>query len=188
MLSAQETRCAEQDVPPPTRKGEPLAAVQRYTRTQEEYEFLISESERNLYDVDRAMNCKWYARAAFNLHQAVEFSFKAALVVFDGLRPQAHRLDVLGAMLACYTDDIGVPVPADAKEAGRLNEILEAGNENARYDRNFVVSHRELLRLHDYVEALTERVEALCAARLAILAQAAGVAPDNSRASSCDAR
>ena len=188
VLSVGEILCAAPDVCPLTKKVEPLASMQRYKRTQAEYDFLISQSEMSLYDVGRAMDCKWYARAAFNLHQAVEFSLKAALVVFEELRPQAHRLDVLGSMLASYTDGIGTPVPADVKDAGRLNEILEGGYVDARYDMNFVVSHSELLRLHDYVEALTQRVEALCTVHLDGMAQAAGGDPDNSRASSSDAR
>jgi hypothetical protein len=53
---------------------------------------------------------------------------------------------------------------------------------------NFVVSHSELLRLRYFVEALAQRVEALCTVHLDVLAQAAGLDLDNSRASEGDAR
>jgi HEPN domain-containing protein len=169
-------------------KVEPLSPVQRYRRSQAEYDFLMSQAEMSLYDVNRAMGCKWYTRAAFNLHQTVEFLFKAALVVFKGHRPKAHRLDVLGGMLAPYTKDIGAPVPADVADARRLAEILEGGYVDARYDMNFVIERCELLCLHEYVDALSERVETACIAQLDVLAREAGIEPDDDRTSEDSAR
>jgi len=66
-----------------------------------------------------------YKIAAFNLHQATEFSYKTVLLIFGGECPQEHHLDILGDLAADYSPEIKGILPRETDDEKKLFELLD---------------------------------------------------------------
>ena len=105
---------------------------------------------------------KWYNLAAFELHQAVEHSYKTVLLIFGGECPQEHHLDVLGDLAADYCPELKGLIPRESDREKQLFELLDYAYIGARYDREYKITKQQLEQLAPCVRKLHEVTERIC--------------------------
>ena len=103
-----------------------------------------------------------YKNAAFQLHQAVEFSYKTVLLIFGGECPQEHHLDILGDLAADYCPELEGIIPREDKSQKELFELLDYAYIGARYDREYKITKEQLEQLAPCVKKLHEVTERIC--------------------------
>jgi predicted nucleotidyltransferase/HEPN domain-containing protein len=107
-------------------------------------------------------NEKRYKIAAFDLHQATEFSYKTILLVFGSECPQEHHLDILGDLAADYCPQLKGILPRETESQKELFELLDYAYIGARYDREYKITKQQLEQLSPSVKKLHEVTEENC--------------------------
>jgi predicted nucleotidyltransferase/HEPN domain-containing protein len=100
--------------------------------------------------------------AAFQLHQATERYFAAALLVFTGTKPLSHDLEKLGKLVAPLHALLAEPFPMATGEDERLFKLLKRAYIEARYSKSYRITAGELATLGERVKDLAARVERAC--------------------------
>jgi len=104
-----------------------------------------------------------YKLAAFNLHQATEHAYKAALLVFTDEYPYEHFLDSLGRMATHRCDTAFADIfPMSTEEEKWLFFLLDYAYIGARYDPNYKITKEQLEQLAPCVKKLHEVTKAVC--------------------------
>lgn len=116
------------------------------------YEFMLSKG--------------WFKLAAFNLHQATERYFTAALLVVTEYKPKSHNLDYLGKLAGTLAPSLRDVFPKTEREDKRLFDLLKKAYIDARYSTKYAVTADELGVLAGRVRDLRERVERVCRGRI----------------------
>ena len=123
----------------------------------------VFEKAKGFYDhCDFDINKKRYKLAAFALHQAVEHSYKAVLLIFGGECPQEHHLDILGDLAADYCPQLKGILPRKTEEEKELFELLDYAYIGARYDREYKITKEQLEQLAPCVKELHTKTEIVC--------------------------
>ena len=104
--------------------------------------------------------------AAFNLHQATEFSYKTVLLVFGSECPQEHHLDILGDAAAGYCPELAGILPRQTDKEKELFELLDYAYIGARYDLHYKITKQQLKKLSKYVSKLHKVTEKVCIAKI----------------------
>ncbi|MEP7126973.1 MAG: HEPN domain-containing protein [Byssovorax sp.] len=117
------------------------------------YEFMVSR--------------KSWSLAAFNLHQATERYYAAALLVFTGYKPTTHNIEALGQMVAALHPDLVVPIPMANPADRRLFDLLKRAYIEARYSMKYRITAEELAILGERVRDVAARIERLCREKIA---------------------
>jgi uncharacterized protein len=100
--------------------------------------------------------------AAFELHQATERYFSAALLVFSGTKPITHDLEALGKLVAPLHPLLAEPFPRATEEDDRLFKLLKRAYIESRYKKSYRITAEELTALGARVQDLAKRVEQAC--------------------------
>ncbi len=123
----------------------------------------IFEKAKDFYIAYESLFLKQkYITAAFQLHQAVEHSYKAVLLIFGGECPQEHHLDVLGDLAADYCPELRNIIPRESESQKELFELLDYAYIGARYDREYKITKQQLEQLAPCVKKLHEVTERIC--------------------------
>jgi uncharacterized protein len=113
---------------------------------------------------------KSYSIAAFQLHQAVERYFAAALLVFTGTKPITHDLEKLSALVAPLDPLLAAPFPMATKDDEHLFDLLRRAYIEARYKKSYRITGEELAALGERVELLAVHIDRACRAHIATIA------------------
>ncbi len=105
---------------------------------------------------------KHYKTAAFQLNQAVEYAYKAILLIFCGECPQEHHLDILGVRAADYCPQLKGIIPSQTDDQMKLFELLDYAYIGARYDREYKITKEQLEQLAPCVKKLHDVTERIC--------------------------
>jgi len=105
---------------------------------------------------------RYYKRAAFQLQQATEHSYKTVPLTFGGECPQEHHLDILGDLAADYCPELASIIPRETEAQKELFELLDYAYIGARYDRHYNITKEQLEQLAPCVKKLHEVTEAAC--------------------------
>ncbi len=100
--------------------------------------------------------------AAFQLHQATERYFAAALLVFTGTKPLSHDLEALGKLVAPLHPLLAEPFPRATEKDDRLFKLLKKAYIESRYSKSYKITAEELATLGERVKDLAGRVERAC--------------------------
>ena len=104
--------------------------------------------------------------AAFQLHQATERFYTTILLVFTHYKPKEHDIDKLGKQ-ANSLDPRFLPVfPRTTQEEKRLFELLKKAYIDARYNRNYKITKKELEYLGERVKKLQKLTKEVCKERI----------------------
>ena len=106
-------------------------------------------------------------KAAFELHQAAEASFKTILIVFTGYIPNEHYLGLLCEMAARHDAALRDIFRTETREEDELFRLLDYAYIGARYDPEFRISTDQLEYLSERVKRVLELTEKLCKAKIA---------------------
>ncbi|MDD5598146.1 MAG: HEPN domain-containing protein [Victivallaceae bacterium] len=119
------------------------------------------------HDLKKSAKDKDFSRkAAFNLHQAAEHSYKTILLVFTNYTPREHLLGLLGKMAAKHDAALKGIFPQETREEQRLFDLLEYAYIGARYDPAFGLCREELEYLAERVKPLLDLTEKICKAKI----------------------
>lgn len=117
----------------------------------------------------------WPQKAAFDLHQAVEAAYVAALLVTGFYAPRSHNIKFLRGQAEAQAPKLISAWPREPRTARKPFEKLKRAYVDARYNKaSYPVSTTELEDMKRSVEGLIALVRAVCDARLAQLAREAG--------------
>jgi predicted nucleotidyltransferase/HEPN domain-containing protein len=104
--------------------------------------------------------------AAFNLHQATEHLYHAALLTLTLYSPKLHRLKKLRSFAESLDARLIDAWPRDTKFARRSFSRLDRAYVDARYSPKYEITGEELAWLMERVKVLTSIVETICTERL----------------------
>ncbi|MFA6713986.1 MAG: HEPN domain-containing protein [Victivallales bacterium] len=115
---------------------------------------------------ESALDKLWLKNAAFQLHQAVEHSYKTVLLVFTNYSPHEHLLKLLGKMASEHDSGFKDIFPQETREEQRLFDLLECAYIGARYDPTYGICREELKYLAGRVKPLLDLTEKICKAKI----------------------
>ncbi|MHC4396935.1 MAG: HEPN domain-containing protein [Planctomycetota bacterium] len=105
---------------------------------------------------------KRYNKAAFMLHQAVEHSYKAILLVFTEYNPNEHYLMILSHMAGKYDRELRDIFPRKTAEQEELFNLLDYAYIGARYDPDYKITKKQLEYLSKRVKILQRLTKKIC--------------------------
>lgn len=108
----------------------------------------------------------FFRKAAFNLHQAVEHSYKTILLVFTNYTPNEHLLELLGKMASEHDSGLKDIFPQETREEQRLFDLLEYAYIGARYDAAYGITGEDLGYLAERVKRLLDLTKKICKMKL----------------------
>lgn len=105
--------------------------------------------------------------AAFTLHQSVERTYNAVILVFRGYKPKTHNLDKLYRYTKRYSVKLASVFPQNTEYERNLFVLLKKGYVEARYDKKYSITEEEIKILFQRVEMLQLLVEEICMEKIA---------------------
>jgi len=120
-----------------------------------------------------AHEARWRRKAAFNLHQAVETAYIAALLVWTFYFPRSHDIKFLRALAEDVDKSLVGAWPRDTKVERRRFEALKRAYVEARYSDQYDVSEDDLSELQRAASYLSELVKVSAERRINLLQLAA---------------
>lgn len=104
---------------------------------------------------------------SFLLHQACERFYNAVSLVFTNYRPKNHKLEELGAMAKQYSRDFVSVFPLNTDFEKRCFDLLCRAYIEARYNKDFIVTHEELAYMLERTELLKAITLRVCTEKIA---------------------
>jgi predicted nucleotidyltransferase/HEPN domain-containing protein len=147
-------------------KAQKLSPEERKQTAQEDFKYWF-KSAREFYDDFKSnLEKRRYSKSAFELHQATERFYTTTLLVFTHYKPKEHDIKTLGKQ-AGNLDPRFLPVfPHETQEERRLFELLRKAYIDARYNRNYKVTKKELEYLAGRVNKLQRLTKEICKERI----------------------
>ncbi|MGA9768358.1 MAG: HEPN domain-containing protein [Blastocatellia bacterium] len=147
-------------------KAQKLSSEERKQIAQEDYRNWSKSAREFLTSFADAFKRRHYNIAAFLLHQATERLYTTTLLVFTHYKAKEHSIKKLGKQVS-NLDPRFLPVfPHKTPEERRLFELLEKAYIDARYNRNYKVTKKELEYLAERVKKLQQLTKEICKARI----------------------
>nr|AUN36948.1 hypothetical protein [uncultured bacterium] len=143
-------------------KAQKLSSEERKQIAQEDFKYWY-KSAREFYDDFKSnLEKRRYSKSAFELHQATERFYTTILLVFTHYKPKEHDIRTLGKQ-AGNLDPRFLPIfPRKTPEERRLFELLRKAYTEARYNRNYKITKKELEYLGERVKKLQEVTKEVC--------------------------
>ena len=157
-----------------------LTPQQAYEISKRYFDKFFPKSQRRLesfrFEIEKSRSDpEWFSDAAFTLHQATEFSYKALLLTLTLYVPPGHNLNKLRAFAEALDRDLVAAWPRGRKPYDGWFQSLRRAYTDARYSEHFEVTGEALDWLAERVGQLHDLVEAACRQRLDTLAKDAGI-------------
>ncbi|HST20375.1 MAG TPA: HEPN domain-containing protein [Blastocatellia bacterium] len=147
-------------------KAQKLSSEERKQIAQEDYRSWSKSAREFLTSFEDAFKRRHYNIAAFQLHQATERFYTAILLVFTHYKPKLHDIKTLGKQ-AGNLDPRFLPIfPRKTPEERRLFELLRKAYTEARYNRNYKITKKELEYLAARVKKLQKVTKEVCKERI----------------------
>ena len=143
-------------------KARKLSPEERQQIAQEDFKYWFKSANEFLIDFGNAFKRRSYSKAAFELHQATERFYTTILLVFTHYKPKEHDIRTLGKQPG-NLDPRFLPIfPHKTPEERRLFELLRKAYTEARYNRNYKITKKELEYLGERVKKLQEVTKVVC--------------------------
>lgn len=151
----------------------PKTPDQALAMAKEYFEEWLPSGQRKLELAREAMNRGYSKDAAFLMHQATESLYHCVLLVVTFYTPHVHNLGFLRTQAERLDRRLVDAWPREMKADRARFEKLKDAYVKARYSRHYRIGAEELAWLSERVEELGQAVHAVCAARIADLAEVA---------------
>lgn len=139
-----------------------LTAEEKQRIAQDYYDHWFVRANEFFDDFTHNLNLDRYEKAAFELHQAVESSYKTILLVFTRYNPNEHLLELLGQMVSDHDEGFSGVFPQETQVDQERFELLDYAYIGARYDPRYRISQEDLEALSLQVKTLLELTEKAC--------------------------
>jgi len=143
-------------------KERKLTRQERRQLAQEDFDFWFKSVGRFLEIYQFNLEKKYYSNAAFELHQATERLYTTALLVYTRYKPNTHDLRTLRKMTNAIDNRFGQVFLFDSEEKKELFNLLRSAYIDARYKKNYAITHKKLVSLQEEVNKLQALIEKLC--------------------------
>ncbi|MDD5698325.1 MAG: HEPN domain-containing protein [Victivallaceae bacterium] len=138
----------------------------------EDFELWFESANGFFRQYKHAVNDNELNIAAFELHQATERFYDAALLVCTGYCPKLHNIERLGRMISRVHPEFLKIFPQKTKREKDLFKQLKKAYVDARYKKDYRITQDELDYLVKRVEKLRDLVERTCRNKITELKQA----------------
>ena len=144
------------------REPRELSEAERSTLAEEDRRSWLSKAEQHLERF--AFSCGKNMRnlAAFDLHQAAESLLICTLLVRTWYRPKTHDLEVLLRDVSRIDLRFQSVFPRESEDEERLFSLLRRAYVDARYDKRYAITDKELRELKTHVDTLMTLVKEVC--------------------------
>ena len=147
-------------------KAQKLSPEERKHTAQEDFKYWYKSASGFLKQFEYAFKTRNYNIAAFELHQATERFYMTVLLVFTHYKPKEHDIKILGKQ-AINLDPRFLPIfPRTTQEERRLFELLQKAYIDARYNRSYKITKKELGYLAERVKKLQRVTKEVCKERI----------------------
>lgn len=130
------------------------------------YESKMEQALNFLSDMKSNYCQRKYTHASFHLHQTTESLYNAVLLTFTLYKGRTHCLESLRERTSIHSNELLEAFPQETEEEKRLFKLLCDAYIQARYNRDFVVTKKDMDALIPCVERLKEIVEKICTAKI----------------------
>ncbi len=149
-----------------------LSSEEKKEKAQNYFDTWVSRSLRKieLANVCYQKGKNYFNDSCFELHQATESLYYAALTIYSDYKPKVHNLWKLRKKTKPFSEELHVVFRAETdKNEERLFELLKQGYVEARYDPKFTIEETDLKILIDRVTVMAQIVEKICTEKIASL-------------------
>ena len=136
-----------------------MSLEERREKAKEDFDYWFESANGFYIQYQHAVKDKELNIAAFDLHQATERFYSAILLAFTGYKPKTHDLEDLSKQVASQDPSFLSVFPLGTAEEKRLFELLRNAYVDARYDKNYKITHEELQWLGERVSVLQKMTE-----------------------------
>ncbi len=139
-----------------------LSAEERRSVAQQEYDHWFASAQQffDIYEYTLAKDqC---SVSAFQLHQATERFYSAALLVFTGHKPKTHDLGELGRLATAQISVLVRVFLHATEEERRRFDLLSRAYVDSRYSLDYAITREDLEYLGARVRELKSLVEDAC--------------------------
>lgn len=112
--------------------------------------------------------------ASFQLHQAIENTYAALLLVLTNYSPPSHKLTFLRALAEDQDRRLAEAWPRDQQRYRAWFNTLNEAYVKARYPKHYAISEEALVWLGERAAKLHRLIEEICRAHLVRLKESAG--------------
>lgn len=147
-------------------KAQELSSEERKQTAQQDFRYWFKSGTEFLIDFRNAFERSSYRNAAFYLHQATERFYTTTLLVFTHYKAKEDNIEKLGKQVN-NLDPRFLPVfPRKTPEGNRLFELLQKAYIDARYNRKYKISKKELEYLAERIKKLQRLTKEVCKERI----------------------
>jgi predicted nucleotidyltransferase/HEPN domain-containing protein len=147
-------------------KAQKLSPEERKQTAQEDFKYWFKSASGFIKQFEYAFKIRNYNIAAFLLHQATERFYTAVLLVFTHYKPKEHDIKILGKQVSNLAPRFLTVFPRRTSEEKRLFELLRKAYIDARYNRNYKITKKELEYLAERVKKLQKLTKEICKERI----------------------
>ena len=154
-------------------KAEKLTTSEEKEKAQNYFDLWFPKAQSFLKIANFCLTENDLSVGAFQLHQATECFYSAALLVHTGYKPKTHNL----AKLRTYAKHVSVDLytifrtPIINEHEFHLFDLLKRGYIDARYKLDYVITEDELKELIYKVTKMQEIVKTICEEKIKSLGQ-----------------
>lgn len=146
-----------------------LTPEERKEAAQEHFEHWFRFAKEFYTDFGHAFDRGGFSKAAFELQQAAECTYKALLLVYTNYTPYNHHLDWFDEAIQKVIRDLPDFFPRETKEEKDRFKNFDCAYIGARYDPKYQISETDLRYFAQRVELLMSETESRCQAFLRTL-------------------
>lgn len=139
-----------------------LAGEEKQRIAREHFEYWFESANDFYFLYLSALEKEIYTKAAFLLHQSVEHSYKAVLIVFTNYIPNEHLLGWLNILSKGEDSSFANIFPCETKEEEERFKLLDEAYIGGRYDPKYRISKEDLEILAVCVKKLLCLTEKIC--------------------------
>lgn len=159
----------------PLAEPKALTPIAAYEAAREHFAVRLSGAKVFTKGAQFYLSERDYNHSAFELHQAIEHTYAALLLVLTNYSPPSHKLSFLRALAEDQDRRLLDAWPREQQRHRAWFNTLNEAYVKARYSKHYVINEEALVWLVDRTTKLQGRAEEICQEHLAEMKTASGL-------------
>lgn len=144
-----------------------LTQAEKKEKAQRYFSTWFPQANEFIIDCNHAFGRGSLKKGVFELHQATESLYYTTLLVFTDFKPKTHNLWKLRKKAKMHAKELFHAFRAETdKREKHLFDLLQRGYVDARYRKDYSITHEELSTLIERVTRMVPIVERICSERI----------------------
>lgn len=135
---------------------------QRYQLAKDDFDYYFERAKKFSLGFKFYFDSEDHREAAFLLHQATENLYTCILLVFTRYKPNTHKLNELRKLTNPLDKRLVKTFPLSEQKDINLFDLLCQAYVEARYNKSYTITKKELTWLRKKVQELTRLTKILC--------------------------